>query len=140
MTHHDELAALERQKATADRRESRIKLATAAVAGMTALATLLGVLLGFSQKKVNEATAQAGNSDQQVQALRSENADLRNQVDQLRATPSNSAATPSTGTTGATGSSAPSATTPQISTRRQTTTNGDKITAVANSNTTAMSG
>ncbi|WP_433292436.1 NPCBM/NEW2 domain-containing protein [Actinoplanes sp. CA-030573] len=71
---------LEGQKARADRNESRVKLLTALVTLVGAVATAFGVIWGVTAKRADTATAQADTSAVEVQKLKQENADLQNRL------------------------------------------------------------
>lgn len=88
----DPAAVYHRQKARADRNESRVKLLAALVAAIGAIATTLGIILGQTAKKVDDVNTQANANSALVKQLQDENADLRSKldadqktIDQLRA-------------------------------------------------------
>src|SRR4051794_5408130 len=70
-----------REKAKTDRGENRMKLATAAIGLLAAIATTFGVLSGVAAKKASNATAQVDESEQELQQLRSDKAKLQEELD-----------------------------------------------------------
>jgi hypothetical protein len=70
-------------KARAERTESRLKVATALLAFLGALATALGITAGLFVKKAGTANERVDTGQQQVQALASENAELKQRISEL---------------------------------------------------------
>ncbi|MFI6073230.1 hypothetical protein ACIA5C_16770 [Actinoplanes sp. NPDC051343] len=97
---HDQQEAL---KKTYERRESAVKLLTALVALLTAIAGALGTFWGLTAKKANDATTKVDTSNQQVQQLQKANENLQTElatanktIQDLRASATASRGDPST--------------------------------------------
>ena len=72
------------QKAKDDRKEHRLKYATALIGLLGAIVTVLGTVAGVFIKKTNTANDRVDTSQQQIDALRNENDTLQKQVDEFR--------------------------------------------------------